>query len=313
MRHITSTALLALALIGCGPVRVDPLVEIDTSETAFLVPLEGDTSAQSQFDSVEYFESAKVATKRITIPQRRRYVGRLWFSYKWVPTMRVIKVNRAPITKKWRDKNSLIHVESRDSIGFAVGVNLTAQIDEANAATFLYNYGEKDLDTAIDENVRSFLVSVLSREFGNRDLVECKADKGVISQIAFSETAEHFKGKGITITNLGLTDGLTYEDQAIQDAINATFIAEQEALTAEQREIAATAEAKVQVAKAQGEAQAAEEFARAKSAREALVRLDIERMRAEAALEWAKKWNGVLPNNVLPADSPLMLNVNGPQ
>ena len=87
-------------LTGCGPYPTEQAVEVKNNETAFVVPLEGDSkSKQAQFMSIEYLEKAKVATKRIVIPQRKRSLGRAWFDYEWIPLARVIVVDRSPVTR----------------------------------------------------------------------------------------------------------------------------------------------------------------------------------------------------------------------
>jgi len=325
-------ALSIFFVLGCGPMRVDPIIEIDTSETAFVVPLEGDSADQGKFDSVALYEEKKIAAKRIVIPQRRRKTGRMPWSYEWIPTVRVIRVNRAPKTAHWTDTNAIC-VESKDSINFCVGVDITAEIAEEDASTFLFNYGEKDLGKAIGTNVRSFAVGILSREFGNRNidteeasdheaaptdasgriLLGCKEDKARVSQILVEETRAHFAEKGITITNMGLTGGLEFKDESIQEAINRTFVAVQAAETAEADLEVATNEARAATERAKGEADAAKEFARAAEARKSQARLsietaqvDIQRMEAEARLKMAEKWDGKLPATIMPADSPML-------
>jgi hypothetical protein len=37
--------------------------------------------------------------------------------------------------------------------------------------------------------------------------------------------------------------------------------------------------------------------------------LEIQQMQAKAQLEMATKWNGQLPSNILPANSPLLMNL----
>jgi len=309
LTYTIAVIALTFALMGCGPVRVDPIEEINSSETAFVVPLEGDTSGQAKFDSVELYESAKVAAKRVTISQRKRKIGRSWRAYEWVPTVRLIKVNRKPITVNWsKSGDQALCVESKDSIAFCTGTDLTAEIHEEDASTYLYNYGDKDLSAAINEDVRSFLISVVTREFGSRDLVTGKEEKGKIMETAKAEVVEHFATKGITVTNLGLTGGLNYIDPAIQEAINRTFVAEQDAATATEEAKAETARAEIVLEKAKGEAAAAKEWATSLNARQAQIRLEIEKMNAQARLAWAQKWNGELPASILPQGSELIMS-----
>ena len=166
-----------VGLSGCGPYPTEQAVEVKNNETAFVVPLEGDSkSKQAQFMSIEYLEKAKVATKRIVIPLRKRSLGRAWFDYEWIPLARVIVVDRSPVTREWLDKEG-IKVESLDSVGFTVGVNCTGMIREEDAAKFLYYYPGNSLADVMNKNVKGFIQNVLAREFGSRDLSVCQKEK----------------------------------------------------------------------------------------------------------------------------------------
>ena len=62
---------------GCRkPYDKPELVTIEPSQTAFLVPLIGDTGNQGSFESEDLLLEAKVATKEIQIPHRWVQTGR---------------------------------------------------------------------------------------------------------------------------------------------------------------------------------------------------------------------------------------------
>ena len=70
---------LAVAGTGCGmikPYDKPELVTIEASQTAFLIPLVGDTEDQASFQSEELLAQAKVATKEVQIPHRWVKTGR---------------------------------------------------------------------------------------------------------------------------------------------------------------------------------------------------------------------------------------------
>src|SRR6516162_8972706 len=91
--------LLALLAITCiRPYDVPEFVEVDSSESAFLIPLEGDTANQAAFQSVEFLKEKKVAAKRVQIAHRWIATGFAPRSGKWMPTVRLIKVDRRPVT-----------------------------------------------------------------------------------------------------------------------------------------------------------------------------------------------------------------------
>src|SRR3954465_14219875 len=93
--------LLAAALMFIKPYDVPEFVEIDSSESAFLIPLEGDTANQSAFHSVKFLEEKKIATKRVQITHRWQQLGYLPSTGKYVATVRLVKVDRRPVTREW--------------------------------------------------------------------------------------------------------------------------------------------------------------------------------------------------------------------
>lgn len=309
-------------LVSCGPVKIEQLEEVLPSETAFLVPLEGaNKTNQAKFMSIDYLNESKVATKRISMPLRKYVTGRAYFSYKWIPTMKIIKVNRTPVTREWTGKaetgtntrNEALWVESADSIGFGVGVNVTAMVKEEDAATFLYYFSGKPLSQVVDENVRGKVNSILSREFAAHNLEKARKMKNEVFGKAAKETIESFTTMGVTITNLGLAEGLVYADSEIQQAINNAFKAEMLIQVEEQNNLAQKQVNARNVGIAKAEADAAIEFAKAAKARTSQVELEIRRMKAQAQLTFAEKLGpGVLPSNILPQGSSMLFGLDKP-
>lgn len=324
VKSLVSALMICVLCAACspGPAKIEPIVEIGPSKTAFLVPLEGAAKeGQGKFMSEEYLQSAKVATKRVVIPVRKRITGKfpiLFGDYKWIPTVMVIEVDRTPETREWTreegtgtsKRNQAIAVESKDSISFKVGVNTTTAIIEEDAAKFLYNFAGKHLTSVTDENVRGSVQTVLGREFGTRTLNECRVDKAEIFEICFKEVKAEFKKLGVTIMSLGHAEGLIYKDGEIQKAINENFKLEMDVIAA-QNERKAQAERNLKdIEKAQAERDAAKAFAEAAQARTQQVDLEIRKIDANARLELAKKFNGQMPANILPQGSSLLLGLD---
>ena len=341
MKHLKVLFVLMITvglLASCGPAKIERFEEIQANETAFLVPLEGASkSQQGQFMSIDYLDANKAATKRVSLPLRKHSTGRLWFSYTWIPTMKVIKVNRQPVTREWtgkaetgtNQKNEALWVESADSIAFGVGVNVTAMVKEEDAAKFLYYFAGKSLAYVVDENVRGKVNSVLSREFAAHDLEKARKMKNETFAKAKEETVKEFADMGVTIQNLGLAEGLVYADAEIQQAINDKFKAEMDIQVQAQNKLAqdqvnlknvaiakAEADAKIEEAKGmiaieEAKAEAAKKFALSIDARTKQVELEIRRMDAEARLTFAKNIKpGVLPSNIMPEGSGFLFNMD---
>ena len=323
MKRSTILNLVLITLItgllsACGPANVEKFVSIEPNETAFLVPLEGASkSGQKGFMSVDYLNENKAASKRISLPLRKWKTGRLWYDYEWIPTMRVVKVNRTPITREWtgdattgsNTTNDALWVESADSIGFGVGVNVTGLVSEEDSAQFLYYYASTPLSTIMDNNVRGYINSVLSREFAKHQLEQGRGLKNEIFLIAKEETIAHFADKGVTISNLGLAEGLVYRDKEIQTAINDKFTAEMQIQIESQTNLSQEKINTRNVAIATAEKDAAKQFAMAAEDRKKQMDVEIALMNAKANLKRAENWNGALPANILPSNSPLLMSV----
>ena len=182
--------LLVLSLLtGCMKSYDRPeYVEIDTSETGFLIGLEGDGSQQARFQSEDYLKQRKVAAKRVQILHRWSQEGRMVNEGRWIPTVRLVKVNRSPVTREWMSSQSnsggqahapagndrAIWIESADSVGFSMGFTCTAFISEDDAAKFLYWYPSGSLSGVMDQEVRGRIQQVGGRG-GRRVSVGCLA------------------------------------------------------------------------------------------------------------------------------------------
>ena len=315
-----AVCLFLFFMIGClKPPQIELIEQIETNETAFLIPLEGKTEeGQAKFMSIDYLESAKVATKRISIPQREKKIGRFNHEIEWIPTMRVIKVDRAPVTREWTEeknngtsnKNEAIYVESKDSIGFCIGINITTMIKEEDSVKFLYYFAGKSLEKITDTNIRGKVTAILSKEFGQRDLSKCKIEKKEIQEILEKEIIVEYSKYGITVSNVGLVGGLSYEENKIQEAIDKAYVSEMSILEKENVKKAQEHENERVLSIAITERKSAQEFEKAYQAMIKKIELDIEMKRAEAMLQASKKWDGSTPASILPQGSSLLFGLD---
>ena len=303
----------AAALSGCRPYDRPAFQEIDTSETGFLIPLEGNTNDQLAFESEGYLENRKVATKRVQITHRWVKTGRLYWSGKWMDVVRLVKVDRSPVTREWTadsgsgtsSRNQAIWIESKDSVGFSVGFNCTAYIQEADTAKFLYMYRSKSLADMMDTEVRARIQSVAAEVAARYDLDVLRSRKQEIIDEVRSNSIPFFADRGITITTIGMFGGFTYQNPKIQDAIDDTFVAQQlkvisqakyDAQEKENERVVLEAKAKADQirAAAEGQADAIDRIAAATRQAEnnplfvQLKQLEVERDRIE-------KWDGRYP------------------
>lgn len=263
MKHIKKLLLIALLVItvcslaGCRrPYDKPEFVTIEASQTAFLIPLVGDTSDQGAFESEELLLQAKVATKEIQIPHRWVQTGRRDYTGEWRPSATLIVVERKPVSRSWESgdnsatsANKAIFGETADNIGIYVGMNCTAMIEEKDAAKFLYRYNNTPLETIIDTDIKKMVEDRFNIETAKYLSTDLGLKKGEIMEAVKTYVVEYFKDYGITITVLGLKEGISFENPAIQEALDAKFASEQE-LEIQQNKNAAL------LAKAEAEAKA---------------------------------------------------------
>lgn len=312
--------VIVLSATSCRrPYKKEIFAEVAPNETAFLISLEGDSEGnQAQLDSVAFLEKKKVAAKRITIAQRFHQTGRKTWSGKWIPSQQVLLVDRAPVSREWTADsnrgtsagNEGFTVESADSIEFTIGGTCTAQILEENTAKFLYYYAGRSLSEIMDTNIRNSILTGLSEGFAEFDLKDGRSEKATIFKEVVKNVTEMYSDKGITITDGGISGGMTYTNQSIQTAIDKEF---ESALLANVRKNEATAQAevnKMSIDMATAEKRQAEIWNLAAAAQTRKTQLKIELMKAQADLARAEGWNGSLPSQILPADSPLLLGIS---
>lgn len=301
MKHPKLFLAMALAAVtilsSCRrPYDTPEFVTIEPNETAFVFPLEGETGDQTKFESAKLLAERKVAAKRVEIPHRWQPTGR-WENTEgqYLPIVRVVTVNRQPESRTWGSKDAgsrkgvddSIAIESKDSVGFSSGWTCTAQVLEEDTPVFLYQYAGAPLATVMDNEVHDRIQSRAGEFAAQYDLDELRAKKKEMlehvrdgtqpaeantadaSKIALMGVVPYFKTKGITITNIGMFEGFTYDNPQIQAAIDKVFQAQQdkevalaEAAAQEQRnkaiELAATAAALKLTIEAEGKAKAIE-------------------------------------------------------
>lgn len=250
--------LVSTCLCGCvRPYDKPEFVTIEPHQTAFLIPLIGDTTNQASFESEDMLMQAKVAAKEIQIPHRWVQTGRRSWKGEWRATMALIVVDRSPVTREWSSTkdigtsaaNQAIYAESSESIGFSAGMNCSAQIySENDAVKFLYCYNNKPLSEIMDTEIRARVESKFVEECASRTLNEILVQKEEIMKAVRDDVVNYFAERGITITVLGMKDGLEYDDTTIQKSINDKFSSEMKLTTQENenRRIISEAEAKAE-------------------------------------------------------------------
>ena len=279
---------------GCRkPYDKPEFVTIEASQTAFLIPLVGDSTTQSAFESEELLAEAKVATKEIQIPHRWVQTGRKHWMGDWKPSATLIVVERKPVSRSWESgdststsANKAIFGETADQIGVYVGMNCTAMIEEKDAAKFLYRYNNTPLESVIDTDIKKLVEDRFNIETAKYTSTELGAKKGEIMEAVKEYVIPYFKDYGITITVLGMKEGVSYENDEIQKAIDAKFASEQELVIQQNKNDA-------NIAKAEAEAQAMIMLAEAEAKANDLLSQSLNSNLLDKM--YFEKWDGKLP------------------
>jgi hypothetical protein len=316
--------LLMLVLVCCcftgcvKPYDTPEFVTIEASQTAFLIPLIGDTTNQASFESEELLLEAKVATKEIQIPHRWVQTGRMRWMGEYRASATLIVVERKPVSRSWESgdstassSNRAIFGGSSDNIGIYVGMNCTAMIEEKDAAKFLYRYNNTPLETIIDTDIKKMVEDRFNVETAKYTSTELGAKKGEIMEAVKAYVVDYFKAYGITITVLGLKEDISYENPEIQKAIDAKFASEKELVIQQNKNEAsiAKAEAEAQAVKiaAQAEADAMKILADAQA--------EANRTLAESLTDeilkqmYYERWDGKLPEVMLGEDANTIIDI----
>lgn len=329
IKLLALSVLMAMSVIGCvRPPNVPELETVENYETAFVFELDGDNDTV-KFDSADALEKNKVASKRIEVPKRWRSKGYgwQWWVGEYIPTIRVLRVNRTPVTTEWLPQLTTngkvgdgIWSESSDSIGFSTGFRLTGYISEEDCAKFLYMYRGGALQNVLEGEVKTRVQELFTDFSAKYPLDDLRSKKGEMAEYIKENTIPLFKDRGITITTLAMTGGFTYENPKVQGAIDEVFIAQQEKEVANAQlaaqedknsriKMEANALADAAREKAKGEADAIEFVKKAEAEGIRLVNIAAEqakdnplvyKFRALETMEKAlEKWNGDVPRWIM--------------
>lgn len=316
MKKITFKILIIAAFViiaCCGltsctrPYDTPEFITIQPSQTAFLVPLIGDTDNQASFESEEMLLNAKVATKEIQIPHRWVQTGKRDWQGEYRATATLIIVERKPVSRSWESgdsaaasSNKAIFGETADAIGIYVGMNCTAMIEERDAAKFLYRYNNTPLETIIDTDIKKMVEDEFNRATSQYKSTELHTNKSTIIETVKTNVTNYFKEYGITITVLGIKEGFSFENPEIQKALDAKFESEQDLVIQQNKNEAALAKAEAEAEAKLIAAKAAAEALRIASEAEAEANAKLTASLTEEILKkmYYDAWDGKLPTVV---------------
>ena len=217
------TAMMAMSFMSCiRPYDKPTFEEVDTYETAFLIPMlsDGETSAE-QMNGADYYKNKEVNSKLIQIPHKWVQTGRFRNSGYYRDTIKVVKVSLKPVSGTWDlDSNKVIRVETIGSQGIRVPLSYTAKILPEDAALFLSNYPSKALEEVLDNEFNRYTADILGKSFHKVAYEDVAKMRDTILAEAYKDITDHFAKQGITIVQMGIIDGLVYDDTSLQKNID---------------------------------------------------------------------------------------------
>lgn len=320
-RLIAITLLIgSLIMGGCvKPYNEPKFVDIGPNQTAYVIPLSGDTSQQAKLQSVEFLEQKKVAAKRVQVPRAWVDNGYLPNSGYYQDQVMVLAVDRTPVTAEFHQDKAgtkdadAIWIESKDSVGFTTGFSVTGMIKEEDTSLFLYRYKALDLKHVITGELRARIQKTAASFAAQYILDELRAKKNEMLAAINADVVPFAAERGVTITTIGQFGGMAYENPDIQKAIDGTFVAQQQKVVAaalltaqkdvnqKNQEIAEQAKnSAIQIAT--GEAQAIELVAAAAAKAQSTPSF-IRLKELEVEVKKLDKWNGVTPATLIEGGS----------
>lgn len=225
------------------------------NESAFFIPDVGaNKDSQSQFGSEDYLKANKVPAKRFIVPHAKFSGSGLWSDF-YVPTGRLIIVDRTPYNREWvkashrgtSTKDECFPCQSSEGLNITVEISIATSVLEENAARYLYFFGVKPpagdrtrpdviftsvfygrtLTEIMDTVGRGKVQALVCNEFTTRTLDRANAEASKIMEAIEKGATAFFASRGITLDYIGWAGTFAF-DQPVQDAINRRYVAGQD-------------------------------------------------------------------------------------
>jgi hypothetical protein len=257
-----STALLLLVMIAhpqqafayADTVDKTEAYTILPNESAFWIPDVGaNKDTQAKFDSESYLSDNKIAAKRFIVPHAKlsNSGGFLNWDF-YVPTGRLIIVDRTPYSREWvksanrgtSTSDQSFPCQSKEGLNITAGVSIGASVSEADAAKFLYRFGVvpqqgnrndpqviftsvyygRSLANVMDDVGRKKVQTLVCSEIGKRSFDQANEEMIPMMESIQKNVKEYFASVGITLDFIGWADTFEF-DQSVQKAVNDRYIA----------------------------------------------------------------------------------------
>lgn len=201
------------------------------NQSAFVIPDVGaNKDNQAQFMSLDYLKANKVAAKRVIIPHVKLTGSGAWSDY-YVPSARVIIVDRTPYNREWvtaanrgtSSKNEGMPCQSSEGLNVTAGISIGVSVHEEEAARYLYYFGTvppkgdpsnpvviftsvyhaRGVADVMDKVGRGEVLSLVCQEISSRALNDDNKDAGAIMKNITTKMAAFLAERGITLDYIG--------------------------------------------------------------------------------------------------------------
>jgi hypothetical protein len=318
---ITQVVIIFLLSTCIGPPKKELVEEIDTQTTAFLIPLEGVEKGVQVNSTIDDLRNKQVNSKRVVISQRKLKTGRWAKSYKWVATMRVVKVDRTPVTREWTSsvssgtssKDQTVKVLTADGLGMRVPINITISIPPDGAAQFLYSLGGKTLEEVCDTIVRGKVQELWVARTGALKAWDILPETASIAEESRITLSSYLKQYGMELTSYSVAGKVEFEDGSIQAKIAEKMVAETDVTVASQEQEATKVRNQTAILVATAERVQAQQFQMAQVARSKMIELEIKQTLASAYLTAAEQGQPIVPSTLvtIPGNTIPFMNLGG--
>jgi len=226
-----------LMLTGCAYCsRPAVVVQVETNETAVLVDMRA-TDAVAIEGSVDSRRDIRIASYWVQTGLHR-HTGHQR------PTHRVMIVSRRPVELSWdgRGGRNVARVVSAESAGFSIPLTINAMIaNDADAVQYLRYFQAENLgpdetahgvrhwrvreeaqplENALNTMIFPAVLNSLTANFQTVPIVQTEQSRVRFVNEALAVAQAVGREFGITILNLTSTDGLIFDDESFQTAIN---------------------------------------------------------------------------------------------
>lgn len=228
------------------------------NESAFFIPdAGGNKESQAAFGSEQYLRDNKIPAKRFLVPHAKLpATGGYFESDYYVPSGRLIIVDRTPVTREWVDAGDRgtaaakqgFPCQSKEGLDVTVGIAIGTSVMEENSPRFLYRFGVnppqgdrskpeviftsvyygKSLSQVMDTTVRNKVQSLVCMQIASHTLDEDNEQAAGIMKAIEADTKAYLTDMGITLDFIGWADTFTFGNK-VQDAIDRRYVAEKDA------------------------------------------------------------------------------------